>query len=339
MRLAQLRLPIRAAVRPTVISGTATSTITAPIIPPHSIFAANSTVGGHRFASVKAQGAYKLKNKKTLPKKMGAKRVGDQYVLTGTIIYKQRGTLWFPGENTILGRDHTIHAAVAGYVKYYRDPQRHPDRKYIGITFERNDTLPHSTSAPRKRRLGLVAVPRKDAPAFEPLTRSGIPRRVIRKAGIIELSDAQTTEATKSETAAAEAAEAVKAADEAAAAANMSIPQKKETKAARAARRWNAYIRIKRTNRVLYVNKNYAYSESNFMIGRLMGKNSATRRYGSRSAVLRHRRTKRDEQLRLRKELMAQQRMLSSDKSAKNTGGKKKVAAAKKKSGPKKRAA
>ncbi|CAK7216925.1 hypothetical protein SCUCBS95973_002978 [Sporothrix curviconia] len=338
MRLMQLRLPIRAAMRPTT-----TTTATAPLIPPHGIVAANAAVEGHRFASVKAQGAYKLKNKKTLPKKMGAKRVGDQYVLPGTIIYKQRGTLWFPGENTILGRDHTIHAAVAGYVKYYRDPQRHPDRQYIGITFERNDTLPYSPNAPRKRRLGLVAVPRKAAPAFEPLTRSGIPRRVIRKAGIVEVGEAEAAAAaaaaatgpTKGETAAAEAADAVLAADAAAA-----VPQKKETKAARAARRWNAYIRIKRTNRVLYVNKNYAYRESNFAIGRLMGKNNGTRRYGSRSAVLRHRRTQRDEQLRQRKELLAQQRMLSSDKSAKNTGGgKKKAAAAKKKSGPKKRSA
>ncbi|CAK7225309.1 hypothetical protein SBRCBS47491_005843 [Sporothrix bragantina] len=339
MRLMQLRLPIRAAVRPTVTLA-ATTTAAAPLIPPHSIVAANAAVEGHRFASVKAQGAYKLKNKKTLPKKMGAKRVGDQYVLPGTIIYKQRGTLWFPGENTILGRDHTIHAAVAGYVKYYRDPQRHPDRQYIGITFERNDTLPYSPNAPRKRRLGLVAVPLKAAPEFEPLTRSGIPRRVIRKAGIIEVGEA-TEEATKGETAAAKAAEAVQAADAAADAAAAPSSQKKETKATRAARRWNAYIRIKRTNRVLYVNKNYAYRESNFMIGRLMGKNNGTRRYGSRSAVLRHRRTKRDEQLRLRKELLAQQRMLSSDKSAKNTGGKKKAkaAATKKKTGPRKRVA
>ena len=191
-----------------------------------------------------------------------------------------------------------------------------------------------------------MAVPRKAAPAVEPLTRSGIPRRVIRKSGIVEVAEAGAeaeaglgeAAATKGEIAAASAAEAVQAAD---AAADAAVPQKKESKATRAARRWNAYIRIKRTNRVLYVNKNYAYRESNFMIGRLMGKNNGTRRYGSRSAVLRHRRTKRDEQLRLRKELLAQQRMLSSDKSAKNTGGKKKAAAAakKKKSGPKKRAA
>ncbi|CAK7203844.1 hypothetical protein SEUCBS139899_006593 [Sporothrix eucalyptigena] len=320
MRLMQMRLPIRAAVRPTVLTA---ATTTSPSLPPHSIVAANSAVEGHRYASVKAQGAYKLKNKKTLPKKMGAKRVGEQYVLPGTIIYKQRGTIWFPGENTILGRDHTIHAAVAGYVKYYRDPLRHPDRQYIGVTFERNDTLPYSPNAPRKRRLGMVAVPRKTPAAFEPLTRSGIPRRVIRRPGVIEAGE--TVEPTAAEAAEAAATDAVKAAD---AAANTAAGAagKKENRAKVAARRWNEYIRLKRTSRVLYVTKNYMYRESNFQIGRLMGKNNGTRRYGSRSAVLRHRRAKRDAQLAQNKELLAQQRMLSADKSAKNTGGKKKKA-------------
>src|SRR5687768_12904031 len=59
----------------------------------------------------------------------------DQFVIPGNILYKQRGTLWWPGENCIMGRDHTIHAMATGYVKYYRDPARHPDRKYIGVVF------------------------------------------------------------------------------------------------------------------------------------------------------------------------------------------------------------
>ena len=59
-----------------------------------------------------------------------------------------------------MGRDHTIFALQTGYVKYYRDPERHPDRKYIGVTFERDEKLPPNRSAPRKRRLGMIAVPR-----------------------------------------------------------------------------------------------------------------------------------------------------------------------------------
>lgn len=36
----------------------------------------NAVVEGRRYASVKSQGAYKLKSKKTIPKKMGAKKTG-----------------------------------------------------------------------------------------------------------------------------------------------------------------------------------------------------------------------------------------------------------------------
>ncbi|KAF2754668.1 hypothetical protein EJ05DRAFT_479108 [Pseudovirgaria hyperparasitica] len=92
-------------------------------------------------------------------KRLGAKVTAEEWVVPGNIIYKQRGTLWFPGENVEMGRDHTLHAAVAGYVKYYRNPALHPKRKYIGVVFNRDDTLPYPPNAARKRRLGMDAVP------------------------------------------------------------------------------------------------------------------------------------------------------------------------------------
>jgi large subunit ribosomal protein L27 len=57
-----------------------------------------------------------------------------------------------------MGRDHTIYATQAGYVKYYRDPEKHPGRKYIGVVFERNQTLPLPRNSARRRRLGLTAM-------------------------------------------------------------------------------------------------------------------------------------------------------------------------------------
>ncbi|KND92013.1 54S ribosomal protein L27, mitochondrial [Tolypocladium ophioglossoides CBS 100239] len=135
---------------------------------------------GRRHASVKAQGAYKKKCKRGIPKKLGAKRTGDQFVIPGNILYKQRGTHWWPGENCIMGRDHTIHAMATGYVKYYRDAARHPDRKYIGVVFDKADTLPYPQHAERKRRLNMTphAVrPAEQQPATSP---SGIPFEVTR---------------------------------------------------------------------------------------------------------------------------------------------------------------
>jgi large subunit ribosomal protein L27 len=56
-----------------------------------------------------------------------------------------------------MGRDHTIYATESGYVKYYKDPLKHPKRQYIGVVFERDQVLPLPRNAARKRRLGMVA--------------------------------------------------------------------------------------------------------------------------------------------------------------------------------------
>jgi hypothetical protein len=60
-----------------------------------------------------------------------------------------------------MGRDHTIFAKEKGYVTYYRDPETHPKRKYIGIVFQRGEKLPVPRNEPRRRRLGLVGKERE----------------------------------------------------------------------------------------------------------------------------------------------------------------------------------
>lgn len=105
----------------------------------------------------------------------------DQFVIPGNILYKQRGTLWWPGENCMMGRDHTIHSKVTGYVKYYRDPAKHPDRKYIGVVFDKNDTLPYPVHAQRKRRLNMTESTIREAPERPTAeSESGIPYQVTR---------------------------------------------------------------------------------------------------------------------------------------------------------------
>jgi hypothetical protein len=56
-----------------------------------------------------------------------------------------------------MGRDHTIYATEAGFVKYYKDPEKHPKRQYIGVVFERNQVLPLPRNSMRRRRLGMAA--------------------------------------------------------------------------------------------------------------------------------------------------------------------------------------
>jgi large subunit ribosomal protein L27 len=81
-----------------------------------------------------------------------------EYVIPGNIIFRQRGTVWFPGENCKFGRDHCVFATESGYVRYYKDPRRHPTRQYIGVALEKDHTLPYPVNAARRRRLNMVAV-------------------------------------------------------------------------------------------------------------------------------------------------------------------------------------
>ncbi|EEH33148.1 60S ribosomal protein L27 [Paracoccidioides lutzii Pb01] len=113
-----------------------------------------------RYASHASQGRANNGTKNGPGKRLGAKKSSDQFVIPGNIIFRQRGSKWFPGENCGMGRDHTIYSLATGYVKYYTDPARHPDRKYIGVAFNKSDTLPTPRNAITRRRFGMLAVPR-----------------------------------------------------------------------------------------------------------------------------------------------------------------------------------
>lgn len=52
------------------------------------------------------------------PKMLGVKRYGGEFVNTGTIIIRQRGTKFRPGKNVGCGRDFTLFALVDGTVKF-----------------------------------------------------------------------------------------------------------------------------------------------------------------------------------------------------------------------------
>ena len=53
-------------------------------------------------------------------KRRGVKRFGGQVVNAGEILIRQKGYWYRPGKNTHVGSDWTIHANVAGTVKFSR---------------------------------------------------------------------------------------------------------------------------------------------------------------------------------------------------------------------------
>ncbi len=68
-------------------------------------------------------------------KRLGVKVFGGQKVTAGSIIIRQKGTKYHPGENVGLGADYTIFALKDGEVKFTEKKQK----KYDGRVFR--DTI------------------------------------------------------------------------------------------------------------------------------------------------------------------------------------------------------
>ncbi len=51
-------------------------------------------------------------------RRLGVKKYGEQIVVPGNIIVRQRGTRIHPGENVGMGNDHTIFSLIKGKVKF-----------------------------------------------------------------------------------------------------------------------------------------------------------------------------------------------------------------------------
>jgi len=63
-------------------------------------------------------------------RRLGVKKFGGEEVIAGTIIVRQRGTKYHPGDNIGMGRDHTLFALTDGHVKFIK---RRLDRTFVTI--------------------------------------------------------------------------------------------------------------------------------------------------------------------------------------------------------------
>ncbi|KAK0503466.1 ribosomal L27 protein-domain-containing protein [Armillaria luteobubalina] len=112
-------------------------------------------VGAVRTATKRAGGT--ISNHGGSPgKRLGVKKFSDQYVIPGNIIVRQRGTLFHPGPNVGMGRDHTIFASIPGYVRFYKEKYMLGERRYVGVVQTRGEKLPRNEEEfGRDRYFGL----------------------------------------------------------------------------------------------------------------------------------------------------------------------------------------
>ncbi len=64
------------------------------------------------------------------PKHLGVKKFGGELVSAGSILVKQRGTKFYPGENVMKAKDDSLFATSDGNVEFVE----RNNRKYISVT-------------------------------------------------------------------------------------------------------------------------------------------------------------------------------------------------------------
>ncbi len=57
-------------------------------------------------------------------KRLGVKAFGGQFVTAGSIIVRQRGTKFHPGDNVMRGGDDTLFSRVDGHVNFERKDKK-----------------------------------------------------------------------------------------------------------------------------------------------------------------------------------------------------------------------
>ncbi len=72
-----------------------------------------------RFAHKKGQSSTD-NGRDSAGRRLGAKLSDGQFATAGSIIYRQRGTKIYPGNNVGMGKDHTLFALIDGIVKFER---------------------------------------------------------------------------------------------------------------------------------------------------------------------------------------------------------------------------
>ncbi|GLJ29504.1 hypothetical protein SUGI_0581590 [Cryptomeria japonica] len=81
--------------------------------------------------SAHKKGAGSTKNgRDSIGKRLGVKIYGDQVAKPGSIIIRQRGTKFHPGNNVGLGKDYTIFSLIDGLVKFEKYG---PDKKKVSV--------------------------------------------------------------------------------------------------------------------------------------------------------------------------------------------------------------
>ena len=80
----------------------------------------------------KKAGGSSRNGRDTAGRRLGVKKFGEQEVVAGNILVRQRGTKFHPGRNVGIGTDHTLFATAAGVVVF----EQKSTRQYVSVVVQ-----------------------------------------------------------------------------------------------------------------------------------------------------------------------------------------------------------
>ncbi|MBM3468658.1 MAG: 50S ribosomal protein L27 [Alphaproteobacteria bacterium] len=66
----------------------------------------------------------------SIGRRLGIKKFGQEHVLAGNILVRQRGTKFHAGKNVGMGKDHTLFALADGFVEFKRGQK---NRSFVSV--------------------------------------------------------------------------------------------------------------------------------------------------------------------------------------------------------------
>ena len=82
----------------------------------------------------KKSGGSSSNGRDSIGRRLGVKKFGGESVIPGTIIIRQRGTKYHPGNNVDMGKDHTIFAVAEGKVEF----KSKEDKVFVSVVSEKS---------------------------------------------------------------------------------------------------------------------------------------------------------------------------------------------------------
>ncbi len=80
--------------------------------------------------ATKKAGGSSSNGRNSAGRRLGIKKFGGEFVISGNIIVRQRGTKFFPGENVGKGRDDTLFSLTDGKVVFSEKKRR----KFVSVS-------------------------------------------------------------------------------------------------------------------------------------------------------------------------------------------------------------